>query len=80
MEVPGLGVKLEPQLPAYTTAAVPDLNHICDLHQGLWHSWILNPLSKVRDQTHILVDTSQILNPLSHNRTSHFNSSQHSIL
>ena len=46
MEVPGLGVELELQLPAYTTAiATPDLSHICDLHQ----CWIFNPLSKTRD-------------------------------
>ena len=33
MEIPRLGVKLELQLPAYTTAkATGDPNHICDLH------------------------------------------------
>ena len=43
MEVPRLGVKLELQLPAYTTAtATPD------------------PLSEDRDQTHILMVTSQV--------------------
>ena len=32
MEVPGLGVGSELQLPAYTTAtATPDLSCICDL-------------------------------------------------
>ena len=31
---------------------------------------ILNPLSKVRDRTYILLDTSQVLNPLSHNGNS----------
>ena len=31
MEVPRLGVELELQLPAYTTAtATPDLSHVCD--------------------------------------------------
>ena len=62
MEVPRLGVQLE--LPAYTTAiATPDLSHICkDLHQGLQQCWILNPLSEAKDQTHILMDTSQVLN------------------
>ena len=33
MEVPSLGVKLEPQLLAYATAtATPDPSLICDLH------------------------------------------------
>ena len=32
MEVPGLGVKLEPQLPAYATAtATPNLQHMDQL-------------------------------------------------
>ena len=36
MEVPGLGVKLEPQLQAYTAAtATWDLSHICDLLKQL---------------------------------------------
>ena len=35
MEVSRLGVELELQLPAYTTATVmPDLNCICDLHHS----------------------------------------------
>ena len=41
-----------------------------ELHLGpmgkLEHQ-ILNPLSKARNQTHILMDTSRVLNPLSHN-------------
>ena len=32
--------------------------------------WILNPLSKARDLTCILINTSQACNPLSHNRSS----------
>ena len=33
MEVPRLGVKLDPQLPAYTTAtATPDPSRVCNLH------------------------------------------------
>ena len=40
MEVPRLGVKLELQLSAYTTAAITqDPNHIFDLH----HSSPLDP-------------------------------------
>ena len=33
----------ELQLPAYTTTAMLDLSHVCDLHR------ILNPLSESRD-------------------------------
>ena len=58
MEVPRLGVKLELQLPAYTTAAaVLDPSCICDLYHSLWQHWILNPLSESRARTHILTDT-----------------------
>ena len=65
MEVPRLGVKLELQLPAYTTAtATPGLSRICDLHHSSWQYLILNPLSKARDQTCVLMDTSRDLNPL----------------
>ena len=61
MEVPRLGVQLELQLPAYTTAtAAPDWNHICDLHHGSWLRWILNPLSEVRDRACVIMDTSQL--------------------
>ena len=45
MEVPRLGIKLELQLPAYTTAT-QDPSCVCDLHGS---SWILNPLSEARD-------------------------------
>ena len=58
MEVPRLGVGLEPQLLAYTTTiATPDLGHVCDLHSSSWQCQIFNPLSKARDGTHILTDT-----------------------
>ena len=50
MEVPRLAVKLEPQLPAYTTATA-DPSCICDLHCSLRQRHILNPLSKARDGT-----------------------------
>ena len=50
MEVPGLGIELEPQLPTYTTVtATWDLSHICDLHLSSWQRQILNPLSEARD-------------------------------
>ena len=61
MEIPRLGGKSELQLLAYTTAtATLDLSHICDLHCSLWQCWILNPLTKARDRTCVLMDTSQI--------------------
>ena len=54
-DVPGLGVKLELQLPAYTTATAPlDPSHICDLHCSWQQCLILNRLSEARDQTHTL--------------------------
>ena len=69
MEVPTGGVKAELQLPAYITAtATPDPSYLCDLHLSLWQRQILNPLSETRDQTRILMDTSQVLNLLPHNR------------
>ena len=55
MEVLGLGVELELQLHIYTIAtAMPDPRHICNLHLSLQQWWILNPLSKARDQTQFL--------------------------
>ena len=43
-----------------TAITTPDLSCVCDLYHSLWQCWILNPLSKARDRTHILVVTSQI--------------------
>ena len=61
MEVLRLGVELELQRLAYTTAtATPDLSSICNLHHSLWQYLILNSLSEAKDQTHILMDTSQV--------------------
>ena len=61
MEVPRLGVQLEIQLLAYTTATpTPDPSCVCDLHHRSQQCQILNPLSKDRDQTCILMDTRQI--------------------
>ena len=47
-----------------------DPSHTCKLHYSSWQCWILNPLSEARDQTHILTDTNQVRNLLSHNRNS----------
>ena len=54
MEVPKLGVESELQLLACA-------------HSG---TGSFNPLNEARDQTHILLDTSWVLNPLSHNGNS----------
>ena len=60
MKVPRLGVQSELQLPAFATAtATADLS-ACDLHHRARQRWILNPLSEARDQTRILMDTSQV--------------------
>ena len=43
---------------AYTTAAaMPDLSHISDPYHTLQQHQIPNPMSKARDQTHILTAT-----------------------
>ena len=73
MEVPRLGVESELQLLACTTAtAMQDPSCFCNLCHSLQQHWIFNPSSKARDQTHILMDTSRVLNPLSHNGNSRF--------
>ena len=62
MEVPGLEVELELKLQAYATAtAISDLTHIYDLCLSLRQCWILNPLSKARDQ--ILIFSETVLGP-----------------
>ena len=71
VEAPRQGVKLELQLPAYITAtAMQDPSSVCNLHYSSQQHQILNPLSKAKDQTCILMDTSQVSNPLSGNRNS----------
>ena len=58
-EVPRLGVKSELQLPDYTTATTTlDPSRLWDLQS--WQCWILNSLSGARDQTHVLMGTSQV--------------------
>ena len=58
VEVPRLGVESELQLPATAIAtATWDLSLVCNLHR---QHQILDPLSKARDRTQVLMDTSQI--------------------
>ena len=72
-EFPRPGVKWELQLPVYTTAtATPDPCRVCDLHHSSWQRRTLSPLSEARDHTRVIVDTSGVLNPVSHNGNSHF--------
>ena len=62
MEVPSLGFELELQLPAYATAtATQDPGHVCDLDHSSWQCPSHYPLSKARDRTCILMDTSQLV-------------------
>jgi len=52
MEVPGLGVQSELQLPAYPTAtATRDPSLFCNLHLSSCQRQILNPLSEAKDRT-----------------------------
>ena len=58
MEVPGLEVKSELQLPAYAIArATVDPSHICFVCCSMCQLQILNPLSEARDpNVHLLGD------------------------
>ena len=68
MKILRLGVKSKLQLLACTTTtATLDPSHVCDLHHSSQPHWILNPPSGAGEQTHILMDTSWVLNLLSYN-------------
>ena len=61
VEVPRLEVSSELYPTVHTTAtAMPDPNHICDLHHSSWQLWIPDPLIEARNGTHILMDTSWV--------------------
>ena len=69
MEVPRLGVETELQLLAYATATAM----ICAAsvtYTSLTKLQIFSPLSKAKDGTCILMDTSRFRNPLSNNGNS----------
>ena len=60
MEVPRLGINSELQLLTYTTAtATWDPSRVCDLYHSSQYRWIPDLQSEARDQTWILMDTSQ---------------------
>ena len=70
MEAPLLGTESELQLQGYATAtARPAMSCVCTLHHSSQQGWILNSLGEARDRTHILMDTSWVLNPLNHKET-----------
>ena len=59
MEVPGLGVESELQLPAYTTAtATQDLSRVCDLHP-----WKLKLKTKQNKTRRIPIVVQWVTNP-----------------
>ena len=69
MEVPEPGVESELQLPAYIIAtATLDASCVCELHHSPEQHQILNTLNEARDGIQVLMDTSRVLNRLSHNR------------
>ena len=71
MEVSRLGVELELQLPAYTSAtATQDLSLIHNLHRSSQQRQIPDPLSKARDQNPSRDGYQRNLFPLHHNRNS----------
>ena len=61
VEILRLGVTSELQPLVYaTTTATWAPSRVCNLYHSSWQCQILNPASKARDQTHILMDTSQV--------------------
>ena len=47
-------------IPTAIATPTPNLSHVFDLHYNSLQRWILNPMSKARDQTFVLMDTSQV--------------------
>ena len=71
MEIPRPGVESQLQMPAYTTAvAMQDWRLAFNRRHSSQQHQILNPLSKARNQIHILLGISGVHNPLSQNGNS----------
>ena len=66
MEVPRLGFKSELQLKLTPQPYQHQTQAASVIYTSLWQHQSLNPLSKARDRICILMDTSQVLNLLSH--------------
>ena len=61
MEIPRLGVESDLKLLAYTIdTATWDPSQVFNLHHSSWPCQILNPPSKARDGTHVLMDASPV--------------------
>ena len=61
MEVPRLGVQFKLQLLAYTIAtAIRDPSCTCNLHHSSRQGQITDPLSKAKDWTRVVTDTSRV--------------------
>ena len=71
MEVPRLSIESELQLLAHSTATW-DQAVSAAYATGHGNIGSLYPLSKAKDRTQILMDTSQVYNLTSHNRNSDF--------
>ena len=71
MEVPRLWVKSQLQLQACaTTTAKLDWATFVTCAGSLRQCWILKPLNEASVGTHILMQTTSVLNPLNHNGNS----------
>ena len=75
MEIPRPVVESELQLQAYTTATATwePTSQQCQIWAAsvtFAAAWVLNPLSKARDGTHILMDISLVHNKLNRNGNS----------
>ena len=56
-----IGVESDQQLLTYAAAtAIRDSSCVCNIHHSPQQCWIPDPLNQSRDQTHILLDISQI--------------------
>ena len=60
MEVPRLGAESATAASLRCSHPTPDLNHVYNLHHSSRQHWILNPPSKARDWTCILMGTSEV--------------------